>query len=365
MNDLRTVGIGVIGAGMISNQYLTNLTTFRGMKVRFLADLDLDRAHSQAEKFDVEGSGTPEQLLNRDDIEIVINLTIPAVHADVSRAIVGAEKHVWSEKPLTTSGDSARELLRSAEDKGVRVGCAPDTFLGRGVQRALQLIHEGAIGEPVFANAAFMTPGPEVSHPNPEFLFAPGGGPLFDMGPYYLAALVQALGPIASVSAAASTSRAHRAIQVGPRAGTAFEVTTPTHYSTRLTFDAGIVGQAVFSFDSALVRTGVIEITGTEGTLVFPDPNQFGGAVRLYKPGSFEPVECAVDSAGLTRGIGVAEMAEAIREGRPHRASGELARHVLDTMLAIEASAASQSSVLVTSSATPAPLLDNDWDPRR
>ncbi|WP_431278315.1 Gfo/Idh/MocA family protein [Leifsonia poae] len=362
---MRTVGIGVIGTGMISNQYLTNLTAFGGMDVRFLADLDQDRARSQAEKFDVANSGTPEQLLKRDDIEIVINLTIPAVHAEVSRAIVNADKHVWSEKPLATSRDNARELLSDAESQGVRVGCAPDTFLGRGVQRALRLISDGAIGEPVFANAAFMTPGPEVSHPNPEFLFAPGGGPLFDMGPYYLTALVQALGPIASVNAAASTSKAQRTIQVGPRAGTGFDVTTATHYSTQMKFRDGAAGQAVFSFDSALVRTGVIEITGTEGTLVFPDPNQFGGTVRLYRPGSFEPEEYTVESAGLTRGIGVAEMAEAIREGRPHRASGELARHVLDVMLAIESSSFGQSPVPVSSSAVPAPLLGRDWDPRR
>ncbi|MEV8213981.1 Gfo/Idh/MocA family oxidoreductase [Leifsonia sp. NPDC077715] len=361
---MQTIGVGVIGTGMISNQYLTNLTSFRGMEVRYLADLDSDRARAQAEKFGIANSGSSKELLGRDDIEIVINLTIPAVHAEVSESIVASQKHVWSEKPLATSGDSARALLTRAEAQGVRVGCAPDTFLGRGVQRALQLIRDGVIGEPVYANTAFMTPGPEVSHPNPEFLFAAGGGPLFDMGPYYLTALVQALGPIASVNAAASTSRAQRTIQVGPRAGTPFDVTTATHYSAQLKFRGGVTGQSVFSFDSALVRTGVIEITGTEGTLVFPDPNQFGGVLRLYRPGSFEPEEFSVDSGGLTRGIGVAEMAEAIREDRPHRASGDLACHVLDTMLAIEGSASRQSPMVVESSAAPAPLLAGGWDPR-
>lgn len=355
------VGVGVIGAGVISNQYLENLTSFPDLDVRFVADIDLERAKAQADKYGVPGSGTVEDLLADDDIEIVVNLTIPKVHVEVALQALAAGKNVWSEKPFALDRASGRELLEAAHAAGLRVATAPDTFLGSGIQSARRLIENGDIGAPLTALTLMQSPGPESWHPNPDFLFQEGAGPLFDIGPYYLTALVQIFGPVARVSASASRARETRVIGSGPRAGEEFAVTVPTHVSALYEFESGQTAQAVFSFDSKLGRTQ-FEVAGVEGTVVVPDPNTFEGELLVHGGDGVE----TVPSTGTTdgRGIGVVELARAIRAGVPERASGEQAYHVLDIMVSTIEAGESRTPVEVESTVDVAPALPEDWDPR-
>ncbi|WP_285114078.1 Gfo/Idh/MocA family oxidoreductase [Leifsonia sp. fls2-241-R2A-40a] len=355
------VGVGVIGAGVISNQYLENLTAFPDLDVRFVADIDLERAQAQAEKFGVAGSGSVEDLLADDDIEIVVNLTIPKVHVEVALQALAAGKNVWSEKPFSLDRASGRELLEAAHARGLRVATAPDTFLGSGIQSARRLIENGDIGAPLTALTLMQSPGPESWHPNPDFLFQEGAGPLFDIGPYYLTALVQIFGPVARVSASASKARETRVIGSGPRAGEEFAVTVPTHVSALYEFESGQTAQSVFSFDSKLGRTQ-FEVAGVEGTLVVPDPNTFEGELLVHGADGIE----TFPSTGTTdgRGIGVVELARAIRAGVPERASGEQAYHVLDIMVSTIEAGQSRTPVDVQSTVEVAPALPEDWNPR-
>ncbi|MFT4050641.1 MAG: Gfo/Idh/MocA family oxidoreductase [Microbacterium sp.] len=357
------VGVGVIGAGVISSRYLTNLSSFPDVRVLFVADIDVERAASQAQEFAVPRSGTVSELLADPEVEIVVNLTIPAVHAEVAMAAVAAGKHVWSEKPFALDRESGRELLEKAEQAGLRVATAPDSFLGSGVQTARRLIEAGEIGEALTALSVMQTPGPDGWHPNPEFLFQEGAGPLFDIGPYHLTALVQLFGPVASVFATASQARTVRTIGAGPRAGEEFDVTTPTHISAIYEFESGRSAQCLFSFDSKLPRT-LFEISGSEATLSVPDPNTYAGELHIHRG---RDDVAAIPSSGVTtnHGIGVAELAQAIREGRPERASGEQAYHVLDVMLATLESARSSARVDVESTTVVAPALPVDWDPHQ
>jgi len=355
------VGVGVVGAGTISDQYLENLTAFPDLDVRFVADIDTARAAAQAEKWGVAGSGTYDELLADDAIEIVVNLTIPAVHVEVALKAVEAGKHVWGEKPYALDVPSGRVLLEAAQAAGVRVAVAPDTILGAGLQTAFRAVRGGEIGAPLTGLALFQSPGPESWHPSPEFLFAKGGGPLFDIGPYYLTTLVQIFGSVSKVYAHGSTSRTTRVIGSGPKAGTEFPVEVPTHVSALLEFANGGSAQIVFSFDSKLRRTGFVEIAGTEGTVVFPDPNNFDGDTVIHG----EDGERVLPAEGSTysRGTGVAELAQAIREDRAERVPGELAFHVLEVMVAIAESAETKTPVELTSTVTPAESLDPAWDP--
>jgi predicted dehydrogenase len=357
------VGVGVIGAGNISTQYLSALVTFPDVEVLFVADLDLDRARAQAEAFGVAGHGSVDALLAHDGIEIVVNLTIPAVHAEVGERIVAAGKNVWSEKPLALDHESGAALLAAADAAGLRVACAPDTVLGSGIQSALRAIARGDIGEPLTALTLFQVPGPDSWHPDPEFLFARGAGPLFDMGPYYLTTLVHAFGAIERVSAVSSTSHQSRVIGSGPRAGTSFPVGVPTHHAALLGFARGRSAQSTFSFQDAKPRVGLVEISGTEGTIVLPDPNRFDGDSALWRFGRQEPAALVATGSAHGRGTGVVDLARSIRHSVPERASGALAAHVLDAMLAISLAAETRESVALGSTVPqPAPLPE-DWDP--
>ncbi|MBA2381256.1 MAG: Gfo/Idh/MocA family oxidoreductase [Chloroflexi bacterium] len=255
-------------------------------------------------------------------------------------------------------------MLDAAAAAGLRIGCAPDTFLGAGLQTARRLLEDGAIGEPLTAIALLQSPGPDAWHPNPAFLFQAGGGPLFDIGPYYLTALVQVLGPVAAVAGLSSTARPRRTIGSGPRAGQEFDVTVPSHVGALARFAGGASAQAIFSFDSAQPRI-LLEVTGRDATMILPDPNEFGGEIQIRRRSSTTPETVARTVARSTRGTGVLDMARAIREGRPHRATGDLAFHVLDVMTAICESADSGAFVTVESTAVVAPLLPDDWDPER
>jgi predicted dehydrogenase len=357
------VGVGVIGAGVISDQYLGNLTTFPDLRVLFIADIDEPRARAQAEKWGVPGSGSVSDLLAHDDVEIVVNLTIPAAHVDVALQAVAAGKHVWGEKPYALDRESGRTLLDAAREAGVRVAVAPDTFLGAGLQTALRAVRRGDIGTPLTGLTLFQSPGPESWHPSPEFLFAHGGGPLFDVGPYYLTTLVQVFGPVAKVTATSSKARETRVIGSGPKAGTEFPVEVPTHVSALIQFESGASAQSVFSFDSKLARTGFVEISGSLGTAVFPDPNNFDGETKIVTDAD-EPEVIDATGSTSTRGTGVVELAQAIRAGRPERVPGELAFHVLDIMVSLAESAEASESVLVTSTLAAADELPEDWNPQ-
>lgn len=355
------VGVGVIGAGVISDQYLENLTSFPDLDVRFVADIDLERARTQAEKYGVPHSGSVSDLLADEGVEIVVNLTIPKVHVEVALQALEAGKHVWSEKPFALDRTSGQTLLDAAHAKNLRVATAPDTFLGAGIQSARRLVESGAIGTPLTALTLMQSPGPESWHPNPDFLFQEGAGPLFDIGPYYLTALVQLFGPVKRVSAAASRAKTSRVIGSGPREGQSFEVTVPTHVSALYEFESGQTAQAIFSFDSKLGRT-LFEVAGAEGTVVVPDPNTFEGDLIVHGADGVDTLPST--GTTTTRGTGVVELARAIRAGVPERASGEQAFHVLDVMVATIEAGTSGSPVDVASTVEVAPALPEEWDPR-
>ncbi|QSB22831.1 Gfo/Idh/MocA family protein [Curtobacterium sp. 24E2] len=357
------VGVGVIGAGVISDQYLSNLTVFPDVEVRFIADIDLPRAAAQAEKWGVAGSGTVEELLADDDIEIVVNLTIPAAHVEVALQVLAAGKHVWGEKPYALDRESATELRDAARAAGKTVSVAPDTFLGAGLQTALRTIRDGRIGKPLNGLTLFQSPGPESWHPSPEFLFAYGAGPLFDIGPYYITTLVQTFGPVKKVTATASKSRATRTIGSGPKAGTEFPVDVPTNHSALIEFEDGGSAQSVFSFESDRGRTGVVEIAGETGTVVFPDPNNFDGDTELYALGAEEPETIPAVGSTYSRGTGVVDLARSLRAGDENRVPGALAFHVLDVMVSIAAAAERGEAVLVESTVSPSQTLPEGWDP--
>jgi predicted dehydrogenase len=354
------VGVGVIGAGNISDQYLGTLTKLPDVRVHFVADLDEARAASQAQKYGVPASGSVEQLLAIPEIEIVVNLTIPAAHAQVGLQILAAGKNVWSEKPLAMDRESGKQLLDEAERRGLRVACAPDTFLGPGLQTVRRAVDDGEIGRPLTAITLFESGGPERWHPSPDFFYAAGGGPLFDMGPYYLTTLVQSFGPVRSVFALGSTSHETRTIGSGPRAGEVIPVEIPSHISALLDFESGASAQSVFSFQSHRPRVGFVEIAGSDGLVVAPDPNMFQGNVEIHAEGETKTVPTEFS---WQRGVGVLEFARAIRAGVPERASGALAYHVLDIMVSIAESVERNSPVTVESTVERPPALPADWDP--
>ncbi|HET7616059.1 MAG TPA: Gfo/Idh/MocA family oxidoreductase [Bacillales bacterium] len=325
---------GIIGCGNISAIYFTNCALFKQLEMAACADLDLERARVKAKEFGVPKACTVEELLADPEIEIVINLTIPAAHGDVCLQALEAGKHVYVEKPLSITAEDGKKVLETAAAKGLLVGGAPDTFLGGGLQTCRKLIDDGWIGAPVSA-AAFMTShGVESWHPNPDFFYQPGGGPLFDMGPYYLTALVSLIGPMKRVTGSARISFPERKITSEPNYGQTIEVNTPTHIAGVLDFENGAVGSLITSFDVWGAKLPFIEIYGESGTLSVPDPNTFGGPVFVRKQNDKEWREVPL-THGYTansRGIGAADMAEAILEGREHRANGRMTYHVLEAM---------------------------------
>jgi predicted dehydrogenase len=356
------VGVGLIGAGVISDQYLTNLTKFPDVKVHFIADLDLERAAARAKKYSVASSGSVEDLLANEDVEIVVNLTIPASHAEVDLRCIAAGKHVWSEKPYAVTLDEAKSVMDAAKKADVLVCVAPDTILGGGIQTGLRAIKAGKIGKPLTAVTLFQVPGPEIWHPSPEFLFAKGGGPLMDMGPYYLSTLVSIFGPVAQVTATGNLSRETRIIATGPKAGTEFPCEVPTHVSALLEFESGASANSTFSFESGFVRMGFVEVNGTEGTLSLPDPNNFDGENKILR-GMDEVEKLPLTGTSYGRGTGVLEMAQAIRENRAVRIPGDLAFHVLDIMLSIQESIEKQDWIKVRSTLPMLEPLPESWDP--
>jgi predicted dehydrogenase len=348
-----------MGAGKISGIYLENGAIFDDLEVVSCADLLVERAEEQAREHGVPKAYTPEELLADPEVEIVLNLTVPAVHAEVSLAALEAGKHVYTEKPLAVSREDGRKMLEEAAGRGLLIGCAPDTFLGGGLQTCRKVMDEGMIGEPVAATAVMMTHGPEDWHPNPDFFYQPGAGPMFDMGPYYLTALATLLGPVRRVTGSARVTFPERQVTSQPLAGTTIAVNTPTHVAGVMDFEGGAVGTLVTSFDVWSAEHSRIDVYGTEGTLSVPDPNTFGGPVRVWRSGgdAWTDVPLTHPYTENSRGLGLADMAQAIRSGRRHRASGELGGHVLDVIHAFLDSSEGGRHVEVASTfARPEPL---------
>jgi predicted dehydrogenase len=325
--------IGLIGCGNISDAYFKGLRPFPHLAaITACSDLDAERARAKASEHGVSKSGTPKEILADPDIDLILNLTIPAAHAEVNRQALNAGKHVYVEKPFALSYEDGATTLALAESIRRRVGCAPDTVLGPGIQTCRRLIDEGAIGRPVAATANMMSHGPESWHPNPSFFYQVGGGPLFDMGPYYLTSLVTMLGPLKSISALARISMAERIATSALLHGTKLKVETPTHLCAAVEFVQGAIGTVTMSFDTWQHGMPLLEIYGTEGSVQCPDPNHFDGTVRIWTSKTEKWEDVPVAPAPFQRGLGVADLADALQNGRPHRASGELALHVLEAM---------------------------------
>lgn len=355
MSDGTATRVGLVGCGKISQAYLS--AGYRNVTYVACADIDEARARAAADRYGLQAMPASD-LFSDSDIDVVCNLTVPRAHHEVSAAALEHGKHVYLEKPLGLDRNEGATLLSMAEEQGLLVGCAPDTFLGAGLQTCRRVIDAGRIGEPVAAMANFANHGPEHWHPNPPFYYQRGGGPLFDMGPYYLTALVSLMGPIRSVSGLSRGAGTERRIRFGPRAGEVLEVEVPTHVAGVLDFASGAVGTIVTSFDvwgSALPR---LEIHGTEASLSLPDPNTFGGPVRLMPAGSKEWEEVPTDAFEVQkRGIGLSNLVGSLAGTSSNRASGQLAYHVLDAMVSLLESAQEAKTVDLTSTVERPPAM--------
>ncbi|GAA1855374.1 Gfo/Idh/MocA family protein [Microbacterium koreense] len=354
----ESMKVGIIGLGKISGQYLATLSSRDDVEIVAVADLDAVRAEEVAARTGATALSV-DGLIAADGIDAVLNLTVPEAHADICARAIAAGKHVFVEKPLALTVADGAELVRSAEAAGVLLGCAPDTVLGSGVQSARAAIDRGDIGTPVAASAVWAAPGHELWHPSPAFYYQSGAGPLFDMGPYYLTALVSILGPVARVFGHTSRSERERMVATGPHAGRAVPVGVDTHVTAVLEHASGVVSTVTMSFEVWATRMAGIEVYGTSGTVAVPDPNRFFDAVEIFTAESGEWASldhCAGHREG-GRGLGLIDMGEALREGREHRVSGELALHVLEIMESIlEAGRGRRVVELTTTTRRPDPI---------
>lgn len=364
------LSIGVIGCGNISPAYFKGCTPFRNIRIAACADINRTAAESRAREFNIPRVCSVEELLRDPDIDIVLNLTTPPFHAPINQQAIEAGKHAYVEKPFALNITDATRILQTAQQKNLRVGGAPDTFLGGGIQTCRKLIDDGVIGQPIAATAFMVGRGHEHWHPSPEFYYQPGGGPMFDMGPYYLTALVNLIGPVKRVTGSTRITFPERVIGSQPKAGRKISVQVPTHYAGVMDFHNGAIGTVIMSFDVfGGHRLPLIEVYGTEGTVAVPDPNGFVGPVRFRKAGQKDWQEAPLThSDKVSRGIGVADMAQGIISGRPHRCSGELAAHVLDIMAAFESASTSGHHITLTTTcarpvALPIGLESGSLDP--
>lgn len=363
----KPTNIGVIGCGNISSIYLQAPQLFPNLRIAACADIDPARAQAQAAKFDIPKACSVAELLADPEIEVVVNLTIPATHAEISLAALAANKSVYSEKPLAITSADGQAILQAAQAKNLRVGCAPDTFLGGGLQTCIKLINDGAIGTPIAATAFLLSHGVENWHPDPHFFYQPGAGPMFDMGPYYLTALIAMLGPIRRITASTRITFPERTVTSSPKAGTKIPVNTPTHITGIMDFANGAVGTIITSFDVWSHHLPRLEVYGTEGSLSVPDPNTFGGPVSLHRAGdkNWQEISLTHSYTDNSRGLGLADMVSAMRTGRIHRANGEMAYHVLDTIESfLESSREGQHITLSSSCKQPEPFAPGtqSWD---
>ncbi|MEV4106684.1 Gfo/Idh/MocA family oxidoreductase [Nonomuraea sp. NPDC049695] len=354
----QQVNVGVVGCGAISAQYFQTIDRLPHVRLVAVADLDLDRAREAVRPYAGVDVVSVAELMADPRVDVVLNLTVPAAHAEIALQAIAAGKDVYCEKPLAATVADAGRMLGAADAAGVRVGCAPDTVLGTGTQTARKAIDDGLIGRPIAATATMMTPGHERWHPNPDFYYVPGGGPLLDMGPYYITSLVTLLGPVTTVIGAASRTRAKRTIGSGPRRGEEIPVTVDTHVTGVLVHESGVLTTLVMSFDGVATKSPNIEVHGEKGSLVVPDPNRFDGSVLVSGMGE-EGWRALPEAAGYVeagRGVGLADFAST-PAGETARTDGSLAFHVLDVMESLLASAHSGAAVTITSTcARPRPV---------
>jgi predicted dehydrogenase len=371
---VRKFGVGIVGCGNISDVYILNARLFRGIGITAVSDIKRAIAEAKGAKYSLPAL-SPRELLKRDDVDIVLNLTIPAAHADVSLAAIDAGKHVYTEKPLATSLRDGRAIVTAAARNGVSLGASPDTVLGAAVQTARKLIDSGETGAVVTGTAAVLSHGMENWHPNPAFFFKPGGGPVLDMGPYYLSTLVNLLGPVESVAATGRSGMKTRIVTAeGPMQGRRIKVEVPTTVNALLSFASGADLVFMASWDVWRTSQVPLELHGTKASLRLPDPNFFGGAIDIAESGhewsdvrtidkvfgrpNWPPQNPAVANY---RGLGLAEMAAAITHRREPRASGAVGLHVLDVMASILASAETGRRVRIASTCRrPAPLGEEE-----
>ncbi|MET9908600.1 Gfo/Idh/MocA family oxidoreductase [Streptomyces sp. NPDC006476] len=343
--------IGIVGLGVISQAYLGTLTEHPDVQIAAVADLDAARAAEVAQQLPGTEALSVEDLLAASDLHTVLNLTTPAAHAEIALEAIGRGKHVYTEKPLASAFDDGRAVLDAAAAAGVGVACAPDTVLGTGTQTARAAVDAGLIGRPFAASAVMVTPGHERWHPNPDFYYGPGGGPLLDMGPYYISALVHLLGPVRTVTGASSRLRGERVIGSGPRQGERIPVEVDSHVSGVLEHTSGALSTLTTSFDGVTTTAAPIEVHGERGTLAVPDPNQFDGEVQLFELGGtdWRTLAPSAGYADAARGIGLLDFLRA-DDRRPPRAGGDVALHVLETMTALLRSAAEGRRITLTTS---------------
>lgn len=357
---MHPLGVGVVGCGNISDIYLTNLISYKGTRVVAVADLDTAKAESQAKKYNVPAQNV-DAILANPEVDLILNLTVPKAHHAVAKQAIQAGKHAYNEKPVALTRDEGSELVALANNGKLRLGGAPDTFLGDGIQTCIGLIDSGEIGEVVAGQAFMMGRGPEGWHPNPEFYYEVGGGPMFDMGPYYLTALVAMLGSIRQVSGITRKTFETRTIGSEAKRGKVIPVEIPTHVIGLLEFDKAIV-ELTTSFDVWAHTFPPITIHGSEGSLMVGDPNSFGDKVMIRRAGDKEWLEVPPTHKYTenSRGVGVLDIGYALAENRPHRTSAELVYHVLDVMHAIHDAAVKGTVLKVQSSVTrPAPMPPN------
>jgi predicted dehydrogenase len=358
---MKKIGVGIIGCGNISGIYMKNLTEmYHNVELLAICDLDEAKTKAAAKQYGIQTVCTMEQMLQNRDIDIVINLTTPAGHFEICKKILLAGKNAYVEKPLSLSLEQGKELVALAEEKGLLLGGAPDTFMGAGIQTASRVINDGIIGKVIGATAFMMCHGHESWHPAPEFYYQKGGGPMFDMGPYYLTALVSMIGSVESVTGMTAKSFETRTITSQPQFGKVIEVEVPTYVSGTLRFQNGAIGNLITTFDvwgSTLPR---IEVYGTRGSMIVPDPNTFGGEVMVKQhfASDFEKMPLLCGHSENSRGYGVSDMADCLQTGRKNlRASGRLALHVLEIMHAIHESSDTERFIhLTTSCDKPEPL---------
>ena len=351
-DSVKPLRVGLIGTGRISDIYLKNCAEFDGLDIVACGSLNMRESQARAAGFGVPRVASPEEIISASGVDAILNLTVPAAHADVSLAALGAGKHVYSEKPFVTDLVDGRRILDLAASGGLLVGNAPDTFLGGRWQTVRKLLDQGTIGDPIGVAAFVPTHGVERHHPNPDFYYAIGGGPLLDLGPYYLAAMIFCLGPIARVAGMARKTFPYRMIENGPRRGEMIPVEADTHCLSLIEFENGVIGQMMVSFDVWESETPRLEIYGKEGTVCIPDPdpgdgaNVFQGPVWVrtratsrwtMRPRPKAPADWATaeNTHGLNfnaRGVGLAELAQAVLEGREPRASGALGLHICEVM---------------------------------
>lgn len=361
--DMNPVSVGVLGCGTISDAYFGAAGRFENYDIVACADVDTDRAQAKAEEYGLRAYD-PEGLLVADSIELVVNLTPPSVHAETSRDLLTAGKHVYVEKPLAASLEEADDILETATSEGLLVGSAPDTFLGAGLQTARSVVDAGRIGEPIAATAIWASGGHESWHPHPDLYYRRGGGPIFDMGPYYVTALVSLLGPARRVTGSTARTFEERTISSEPRDGETIDVEVPTHEAGIVDFADGAVANLLMSFDTpggTTFSSPAFELYGTEGTLRLPNPNGFEGPVVVHSPGG------RVDEIELTheytagRGAGVADIAAAIRGDWTHRTNGALARHVLEILTGLREASIADAHVSIETSVDRPDALPQDF----